>query len=161
MTVQSNIKTDINELLEAHADLCYHGWRCSDLAENDYAESRQLLARAIEPLRICSQVYRDPRFRALHKGARNAYHIKHVIEFWDFSPSYIRSGRYPEMVQRNVYNGIYIAEGVAVAAALIEGYQVERRSPLGSGSFITFPPAVGQAVRGRNILGERQIDQSN
>jgi hypothetical protein len=134
-----NTKIAIAELLEAQPQLGYQGWRLPQLTDDEFAESRQLLARAIEPLKICSKVFRDSRFRTLHKGARNAYHIKHVIEFWDFSPSYIRSGRYPEMVRKNVYNGIYIAEGVAVAAALIEGYQVERRSPLGSGSFITFP----------------------
>ena len=143
MTAPSNIKTDINELLEAQPELGYQGWRLPHLTNDEFAESRQLLARAIEPLNLCTRVFNDPRFMDKFKGVRGGYYLKHIVEVWDFNPSYSKSygRRRPKLIESREYNGLYVAEGVAVAAALIAGYVVERRASRGSGSLITVPRA--------------------
>ena len=87
---------------------------------------------AAAALELCRRAFRDQRFLKEYKGRQSDYRLKHLVESWDFEPE--PGARWPVPH----YNGIYVCSGVAVAAALLEGFRVHRQIG-GRRSFIDVP----------------------
>jgi hypothetical protein len=132
-------KSELLDILARHPDLCYEGWRTPDMSDARLKELRDKLLHAYIEFDLCRRAFRDPDFRKKYRGINSAYGIKHAVEKWDFDPPSIRvpsDWRNPTMPH---YNGIYVCQGVAAAAAMLEGLPVLRRSLRCPGSVITFP----------------------
>ena len=125
---------EIEALMEDYPNLGYGGWRIPKHAEVEFLEQRKKLRAASIAMNLCRRVFRDPLFRKKFHGKYTDYKLKHVVEFWEFDPAPC----YPPPVLRH-YNGIYVCQGVAVAAALLEGFDVRQFSPTSFGSMITVP----------------------
>ena len=145
---------EIEWLMLTHPTLCYQGWEAPQLTGERFLELREKLRLAFVPLDLCRRVFRDPRFLKKYRGRYSDYKLKHVVEFWEFDPT----PTYPPPIQRH-YNGHYVCQGVATAAAILEGFEVKRYSPTSYGSIITVPlqrpgfrPASDVASPGRDVL---------
>ena len=108
---------DITDILEKYPNLGYDGWRIEP-DDRLFAERRRELKEASAALELCRRAFRDERFRKTYKGLQSDYRLKHAVETWDFDP---KPGDEPSHPR---YNGVYVCSGVAVAAALLEGFQV-------------------------------------
>ena len=126
-----NQTKDIGLVMKNYPELGYDGWRIEP-DEQRFADCRRELQEAAAALDLCRRAFRDERFRKLHKGRQSDYRLKHLVETWDFEPA--PGARWPTPH----YNGIYVCSGVAVAAALLEGFCVHRQIG-GRRSFIDVP----------------------
>jgi len=114
-----NQTNDIARVMAEHPELGYDGWRIEP-DDRLFAERRRELREATAALDLCRRVFRDQRFRKLYKGRHSDYRLKHRVEVWNFDP------KPDDLLPSAPYNGIYVCSGVAVAAALIEGFTVVR-----------------------------------
>jgi hypothetical protein len=130
------IETELSELLNKHPDLCFQGWRTSSMTETQYTASRDELRQALPALDLCLRVFSDPEFRGGHSGVKHAGLIKHRVEFWelDLPPFHRRAISNPK------HNGVYVSRGAAAAAALLNGWVLERRCDDHADIHITIPP---------------------
>ena len=128
---QTTHQSEVTELLLKYPDICYLGWKTPRLTESQFQEERRRLVESQEALDLCRRVFRDPRFRKKYGGNRSSYGMKHFVESWGFSPDRLRE---PGSAH---YNGVYVCEGVAIAAALLEGFQCRSRSPLSPSCKVT------------------------
>jgi hypothetical protein len=140
---------DIDRVMRVCPELGRDGW-CNAWDRSRLAESRVALREAREALQLCRQVFRDRRFRKLYRGKQSDYCLKHVAEFWDlnFDPR-----AEPEPVK---YNGVYVGSGVAVAAALLEGFTVHRMR--GRRSSIVVPKPSPPPVKRLRFRGDPPDD---
>lgn len=123
----------MTDILVRHPDLCFEGWRTPKQSEADFVESRRKLEASHDAFKLSIRVFKDRKFRRQHSGRIGSYRLKHVAEFWDFTSSRSEKCRPPR------YNGIFISEGVATAAALIEGFRVARVSLISCSSAVDVP----------------------
>ena len=126
-----NSTNNIGLVMENYPDLGYDGWRIEP-DDRLFAERRRELQEATAALELCRRAFRDQRFLKEYKGRQSDYRLKHLVESWDFEPE--PGARWPVPH----YNGIYVCSGVAVAAALLEGFRVHRQIG-GRRSFIDVP----------------------
>lgn len=126
--------SEISSLMADHPNLCYAGWKTPWLAGAEFLQRREELRAALTALDLCRRVFRDPRFRLQYHGQYTGYRLKHVVEFWELNP--IPCDPPPAMRH---YNGIYVCQGVAAAAAILEGFDVWQFKPRGADSLIRVP----------------------
>jgi hypothetical protein len=142
-------KRDISCIIENYPDLGYDGWRIEP-DDRQFAERRRELEEASAALELCRRAFRDERFRKLHKGRQSDYRLKHLVETWDFEPA--PGARRPTPH----YNGIYVCSGVAVAAALLEGFCVHRQIG-GRRSYVDVPGPLRTRVRCKRCSGPNGV----
>jgi hypothetical protein len=142
-TIAHTTEADLHDLLTRYPDLGYEGWRVHGTSETLHQESRKQLLQAHVALELCRRVFREPRFRQEYTGLQSAYHLKHVVESWDFAfvptAPIGRRRRSPER-PASAYNGVYVPESVAAAAGMLEGFVSTRRHPAAPGSVIDVLP---------------------
>ncbi len=126
-------EADVKYLINKYPNLCYEGWRTPRMTGTEFKEARDKLAASRAEINLCSRVFADPIFMKTYHGVQTAYRLKHVVERWDFDP---QQDSHP---QRTHYNGMYICEGVATAAALLACFKVKRMAMHSVGSKITVP----------------------
>jgi hypothetical protein len=127
-------KIKIDRLLRVHQSLCYGGFKALDMTPELFAESREKLQSSSTEIDLCRRVFREDRFKKRYAGKRSAYLLKHVAERWDFDENLRRPSE-----PYSHYNGIYVSQGSAAAAALLEGFEVSQIGLVGPGSVVSVP----------------------
>ncbi len=134
--------------MAAYPDLCVSGWRQSNATDSEFAALRAELAQAVDKVDLCRRMYRDPRFLRTWHGIWSAYGFKHRAETWDFEYD-------PKLFPaRRCYNG-YVCQGVATAAALLEGFTVIPHPAGSPGSDIAVPRPLAMARSRRRRIRVR------
>ncbi|MBM4012782.1 MAG: hypothetical protein FJ286_15690 [Planctomycetes bacterium] len=139
----AKIPDTLESLMTAYPNLCATGWRQPKATDSEFAALRDELAQAGDKVELCRRMFRDTRFLKKWHGLWAAYGIKHRAENWDFQFDPVL---FPP---RRCYNG-YVYQGVAVAAALLEGFTVIPHPSGAPGSDIAVPrPPRGPRRAGR------------
>ena len=140
ITTQPTTPATLDHLMVAHPQLCATGWRQPGTTKRKFAALRDELSRSGDKVDLCRRMYRDSRFLREWHGQWTAYQLKHTAENWvfEFDPVLLPPQR--------CYNG-YVNQGIAAAAALLEGFKVTKQAPGAPGSFIAIPRATPPVLK--------------
>jgi hypothetical protein len=129
-----NHQNELDHLLRKNPSLCYDGVQAPYMTREFFETSRQKIKNALPEIELCRKVFREDRFKKQCVGKQTAYRLKHVVERWEFD----EKARSLSATGMN-YNGLYVSQGSAAAAALLEGFEVRCIGRGGPASVILVP----------------------